>query len=143
MRSLSDPLGFLKENRHKTDPVMLPWTELMRADFKKDNINQAAYASEILRHNGCRIRKAEKPGKPLVLPVKDMEAIAEMEQGRWVIERLRSGQKFAKQRDTEKKKSPYLTGWRELPEDVRQWDRNTVINWPKLPMNAGIEMDRK
>jgi ppGpp synthetase/RelA/SpoT-type nucleotidyltranferase len=133
---------FLKENRHKTDPVMFPWAEL-REDFKKDNINQAACASEILRRQGYGLRKTEKHGKPIVLPVKDIEAMAEMEHGRWVVERLRSGWKYAKQRDTAKKMSPYLIGWKELPENARKWDRDTVKNWPRLLMNVGLEVIRK
>ncbi len=32
----------------------------------------------------------------------------------------------------EKKISPYLVPWSELPENVKQWDRDAVTNIPDL-----------
>ena len=42
-----------------------------------------------------------------------------------------------------KKTSPYLVGWADLPEDVKEWDRETVCKIPEFLTKVGLEIERE
>jgi hypothetical protein len=65
-----------------------------------------------------------------------------MEHGRWVVERLRSGWRYARDRDAAKKLSPYLVPWEQLPDNIKEYDRIGVRNWPEILRTAGFEVVR-
>ena len=99
---------YLEDNRHvQPDPSMLPW-EKLREDFKDSNRHQAAYAEAILRKAGYGIRPAQGEGASPEFTDEEVELMAEMEHGRWVVERLQEGWRYGSRRDPEKKVSPYL-----------------------------------
>jgi len=56
--------------------------------------------------------------------------MAEMEHGRWNVERLLDGWTFGEKRDHQKKKSPYLVPWPDLPDDIKKYDRDAVKGIP-------------
>jgi hypothetical protein len=58
------------------------------------------------------------------------------------VERLRDGWRRGPEKDVEKKISPYLVGWDELPENVKEWDRNTVRAIPRFLAEVGLEIRR-
>jgi ppGpp synthetase/RelA/SpoT-type nucleotidyltranferase len=132
---------FLDENRwKKVDPVMMPWDQL-REDLRLSNLLHAAYIPEILGAAGFGIRPAK--GRKIRAPMfedSDVETMAEMEHGRWNVERLRSGWKYGPVKDSEKRISPYLRPWAELNETVREWDRETVRNYPAVLALVGMEI---
>jgi hypothetical protein len=68
-----------------------------------------------------------------------IEILAEMEHARWNVERLLAGWTYGP-RDPEKKQSPYLVGWDELPEHVKAWDRDPVRNIPAFLAKVGLEV---
>jgi hypothetical protein len=74
---------------------------------------------------------------------KEIEVMAEMEHARWNVERLLAGWKLAEKRDISKKLSPYLVSWRELPEDAKKWDRETVRKIPEFLAKVSLEIRRK
>jgi len=134
---------FLEENRWKSnDPAMRPW-EKLQDDLKQDNRRHAAYIVEILSQAGYGTR----PGKgKVVLPEfrdKEVEFMAEMEHGRWNVQRLRTGWKYGPKRDPERKISPFLRPWEELTDEVRKWDRNAIRNYAKVLAHVGMEVYRK
>jgi hypothetical protein len=66
--------------------------------------------------------------------------MAEMEHGRFNVERIRAGWKLGEKRDHLKKISPYLRPWIELSDDVQAWDLDYVAGWPKDLKEAGLEV---
>jgi ppGpp synthetase/RelA/SpoT-type nucleotidyltranferase len=121
------------------DPFLQPW-ENLRDDLRESNIHQAAYAEEILRSIGYGIRTAVTGIKPVEFNKKEIEAMAEMEHGRWVVERLQNGWRYGSHKDTSKKISPYLKPWWEIPENIKDYDRNAVRNYPTVLHEAGLEV---
>jgi len=69
--------------------------------------------------------------------------MAEMEHTRWNVERLRDGWTWGKKVDIIKKISPYLVGWPELPEDVKERDRQTVRKIPEFLTKVGLDIQRQ
>jgi hypothetical protein len=73
----------------------------------------------------------------------EIEIMAEMEHGRWNVERLSDGWRWGEKKDVDKKISPYLVGWDQLPENVKEWDREAVRAIPKLLESVGLEIRRR
>lgn len=71
----------------------------------------------------------------------EIEKMAEMEHERWIEERLRSGWKPGS-KDVKKKTSPYLILWGQLPEDIKELDRNTIRNMPAFLARACFQIYR-
>lgn len=69
--------------------------------------------------------------------------MAEIEHARWNVERLLDGWKWGEKRDIVKKTSPYLVGWSELSNDVKEWDRQTVRKIPEFLAKVGLEVRRQ
>jgi len=83
-----------------------------------------------------------RPIKPIEFTPDEIEILAEMEHGRWVVERLQSGWKFGSKKDTVNKISPYIIPWSALSEEVKKWDRQAVRKIPELLVQVGIEVIR-
>jgi ppGpp synthetase/RelA/SpoT-type nucleotidyltranferase/8-oxo-dGTP pyrophosphatase MutT (NUDIX family) len=132
---------FLEEQRHKhSDPAMQPWDEL-RDDLRKSNIDQVAYMAPTLAAAGYTIRPATGAAAPRFTN-DEIEIMAQMEHGRWNVERARSGWRHGKVRDPARKLSPYLVAWDQLSEDVQQYDRDAVTRFPELLAEVGFEVVR-
>ncbi len=133
---------FLEENRYKNiDPAMMSWEEL-REDLKDSNRHQAGYAEKILRSVGWGVREITDHSDMTGFTEKEIEEMAEMEHGRWVVERLRSGWTYGPDRDPGKKISPYLSPWKDLPDEVKDYDRRAIKDYPDCFRKAGLEIYR-
>lgn len=127
----------------KMDPSMMPW-RCLRQDYRESNIQQAAYAAEILRRCGYRVVHAAKGQRIRLLEFTEDEVrkMAEMEHGRWNAERLLSGWRYGPQNDPENRINPYIVPWNELSEQIRTYDYDAVRNFPKVLAKAGLKVRR-
>ncbi|MCL4180056.1 MAG: NUDIX domain-containing protein [Verrucomicrobia bacterium] len=133
-------------NQHKraTQPNLLPW-ELLREDFKHSNRQQAATSVDILARAGFKVEPTSLPADQIPLPAftdDEVERMAELEHGRWNVERLSEGWRYARDKDADRKLSPYLVSWNELPEEIKGYDRTAVRAWPKILVQAQLEIRR-
>ena len=122
---------------------MRPWDKL-EATFKRANLEQAHYSVEILEAAGFEVGKADGP--PVILSDfsdAEVERMAELEHGRWNIERLRDGWRYGRQRDDSRKIHDCLVSWSDLPDDVRRYDRDAVRAFPEILAKAGLEVRRR
>lgn len=123
------------------DIAMGEWEELP-IDIKNSNINQIDHIEEKLRILGMRLRKCPQEQVHLVeFFASEIERMSESEHGRWNLDRLRAGWSLG-ERNLETKKSPYLVPWLELPEEVKEWDRQSVAALPKMLKEFGYEIVR-
>lgn len=136
--------NFLKEKRYKLgDPFMVPY-DYLTEDRKETNRQQVAYWIQIIAAAGYAVRRiAATMPAPIEFPPDEVEFMAEMEHGRWVVERLRQGWRRGPKRDPDKKLSPYLVAWEELPDEVKGWDRKTIRDVVRILAEAGIEVYRR
>jgi hypothetical protein len=134
--------AYLNEKHYQNpDPAMQPWEKLGEG-FRHSNRMQAAAVAGFLERAGFRIDPAQAPVEPLELTAEEIELLAEMEHGRWVVERLQQGWRYDEVRDTQKELHPDLVGWSKLPDSVKAWDRSAVRNWPRLLADAGLSVRR-
>jgi len=138
---------YVNGNLGRQPENMRPWEKLADT-YKTANIEQAGYAVEILRAAGFDVRPAAGiPGAITSFAGEmfkaDVERMAELEHGRWNIERLREGWRFGTTRNNAKKIQNCLVAWEKLPDDIREYDRTSIRAFPGILAKAGLEVFRK
>jgi hypothetical protein len=119
---------------------MRPWNNLPDT-YKRANEEQARYAVEILLANGFDIQPIN--GQPTPFPgftPDQIETMAELEHGRWNIERLRDGWRPGRPRDNAKKLHDCLTSRKDQPEHVKEYDRCSVRSFPEILLSAQLQI---
>lgn len=124
----------LKEHKELAE-----WKQLDKT-FKQSNYDQVDHIDEKLKRIGLALRRVS--GKPVVYEFnKDqIEKLAEMEHGRWVVERLLDGWTFGDVRDNRKKTRPQLISWADLPEKEKKKDWEFVRALPARLGEYGYEI---
>lgn len=119
------------------DPALQPFARLSPA-LRDSNLSAvddvpAKLAAASLRL--CPLAEAPRPGQ---WPEgTDLDVLAEMEHGRWIVERLLSGWASGA-RDPGRLLSPHLRPWAQLPDDVRAWDLDLVRDLPVVLAAVGL-----
>ena len=131
------------------DPSLQKWADLP-ADLKLSNYHQIAFWEQMLRQRGIGIREWTNPNNlPKMTDLFAPEVIrefAEMEHGRWNVERLVRGWKHAQSKDVANKLNPCLVAWTTLKnvngQDYQSYDVEAIANMPKKLKEAGLELYR-
>ena len=139
---------YVIENPKRMTENLRPWEHLPDT-YKRANIEQAQYAVEILRAAGFRVSPITgDPGAIKSFEGKEFEAdverMAELEHGRWNVERLRDGWRLGPRNDAQRTHD-CLVPWKQLgerPEGVKRFDRQAVQAFPELLGRAGLEIRR-
>jgi RyR domain-containing protein len=87
------------------------------------------------------VREVDGDVEPVSFSDDEVEVLAELEHDRWTAERLADGWQPGA-RDVLAKTSPHLVGWSELPEDVKEWDREPMRRIPQLLAGVGLQIRR-
>jgi voltage-gated potassium channel Kch len=122
------------------DPSLRPWAELTPA-LQLSNRAQAHHVSVKLAAVGCGLGPAGAQPSSFAFTPDEIERLAILEHDRWVHERRGEGWR-AGPRDPERKTTPYLVGWDELSEEVRELDRVPVRSLPAFVADLGYRIVR-
>ena len=124
------------------NPSMRPWHDLP-SDLKESNGAQADDIPHKLKAIGCEMR-VKTSGQVAVMRFTDeqIEHLAELEHERFVREREDAGWTLGKKKDVDRRTSPYLVSWgdKDLPENIKDYDRNTVRRLPGILAKADYEI---
>ena len=71
-----------------------------------------------------------------------MEEVAKNVHEVWAIARIRDGWVYGEERNTEMKTTPCLIPYENLPEEEKQYDRNTAMETLKLIMKLGYTIKK-
>lgn len=125
--------------RHPDRPLAHPTFADLPDDMKYSNLRQARAIPDKLALVGYVMRPA-RIGQPGIMefPADVVEYLAMVEHEEWVQERVDSGWKYSERRDTEARLSPYLVTYDELPEEIREYDRDAIRNIPRLLAMIGM-----
>ncbi len=105
------------------------WRELSE-NLKDSNRQQADHIDIKLRALGLESTDLTDPRTPVEkLTTDEVELLAKMEHDRWNTERWLDGWTLGA-RDPENRVSPYLVDWKDLPDDIKEYDRQTVRKIP-------------
>lgn len=61
----------------------------------------------------------------------------------WAMGRIAEGWTYGEVKDVEKKKTPQLIPYMELPEEEKQYDRNTALETLKMIIKMGYRIERE
>ena len=121
------------------DPALADWDDLYD-DLKESNLNLVDHLASKLNAIGYKLRKSPLASTNMPdFTTAQVELMAEMEHGRWNVERLRSGWTSG-ERNAANRKTPYLVPWTELSEKIKEYDRQAVLNGIKLLVEFGYEI---
>jgi hypothetical protein len=122
---------------------MVPWRDLPES-LRESSRDLAANTGAKLRAIGCDIVSlAAFDSSPFVeFTREEIERLAELEHERWSRERIAAGWTPAPAKDTDRKQTPYLVPYADLPEDIREHDRNMVRGIPTFLAKAGYAIVR-
>lgn len=124
-----------------TDPALEPWPRL-DASFKSSNRQQADHIDVKLRATGCRRLAAGEAMPEGSRPFdgftpSEVELLAHMEHARWCADRFLGGWRLGDKADKPRKISPFLIPYDELTEEIKEYDRQAVLQIPELVNLAG------
>ncbi len=71
-----------------------------------------------------------------------LEAMAKNVHEIWAQERISQGWSYGDKRDDENKLHPCLVPYEELPEEEKEYDRNTSIGTLKLILKLGFDITK-
>lgn len=128
-----------RESLVRQQKNIAPWNEL-DATFKAANYGLIDHIEEKLSRAGLTLRLTGDRS-PVIYNFTDeqLRILAEMEHGRWVVERLENGWTLGK-RDDASKTRPQLIPWRELSEEEKEKDYNAILQLPETLAAAGYEI---
>jgi voltage-gated potassium channel Kch len=126
-----------------TNPSMVEWEQLPES-LRESNRRQADHIPAKLEAIGCALAPLEEWSVPtFALSSREIEQLARLEHDRWMAERLLDGWAYAPgPKDLRRKRTPWLIPWEEMPEEQRDYDRNTVRNLPRFLAQAGLRIVR-
>ena len=129
-------------SHNPADPSHQDWTYLGQG-FRNSSRAQADHLEVKLRAVRCRrVLRAEREKKVVALTPEEVEILAEMEHARWCAERFLAGWTVGSPKDKARKITPDLVPWRDLPEPIREFDRQAVRRLPEHVALLGEEVER-
>jgi hypothetical protein len=121
------------------DPSLAAWRDLPET-LRTSSRAQAGDIPAKLRSIGCRI--AADGGGDFAFSPMELEQLAAREHDRWVAERRASGWTDGPHRDASRRRTPFLVPYAELPEAIRELDRQAVRAIPELLRSVGLGIRR-
>lgn len=133
------------------DPSLKKWDDLDEV-LKLSNYHQVAYWEKMLREHGLGIRplmetdKSREPLKMIEMVGKDgINLLAEMEHGRWNVERLLRGWKYhSEPKDVARKLNPCLAPWPSITNvngiNYQDYDLDAIRGLPAKLREVGLEL---
>jgi hypothetical protein len=134
----------LEHGRPMGDGVMLPWDQL-EEQWKDANRAFADGIGAKLESAGCVLVPApliDPNGSLFTFTGEEVEELAKLEHDRWMADKQRAGWTYGPVRDNDKKITPLLVPWEELPDSERDKDRDPVRELPQMLAYAGFEILR-
>ena len=72
-----------------------------------------------------------------------VEQLARNVHDNWAVGRIKEGWTYGPQRDDKKKTHPCLVDYDKLPENEKEYDRNTAVETIKLILKLGWIIEKK
>lgn len=128
--------GTEKSEAHKTHPLLIPYAQLPE-EYKKANRVTVRTIPQKLAMAGYVMIPARSNEQPLEFPGGDLERLAEFEHELWMQARLAAGFTLGTPTPANPRQNEYLVPWDQVPEAIRQIDRDLVRGIPRILARAG------
>jgi hypothetical protein len=125
----------------QTNSALVPW-HLLEDGLKESNRQAAADIDAKLKAIGCEKYPVKTIETLFAFTEKEVEFLARGEHERWCAERRRAGWQFGPVKDVEKKVTPFLVSFENLPEETKESNRTAVRRIPVWLAKAGFGIRR-
>ena len=132
---------YVKDNTVDIPAKLRPWEQLEET-YKIANLGQAGAIFGILHLAGFEAIPAAEGMVSEGFTDQDVERMAEIEHGRWNVERLENGWRFGV-RNNEMKIHNMIVPWEKVPNEIREYDRKAVRNYPDILTGCGYAIRRR
>jgi ppGpp synthetase/RelA/SpoT-type nucleotidyltranferase len=123
------------------EPSLQDWANL-NDSLKESNCQQADHIIEKLNRINCTTHLVTDREIALMkFSESEIETMAQMEHARGNVERFLDGWRKGP-KDVNKKISPYLVPWSDLPEEIKALDRDAVNKIPEVLAKMKLEVRR-
>jgi ppGpp synthetase/RelA/SpoT-type nucleotidyltranferase len=130
----------IHEDFRQESMAKMEWNKLSD-DEKRSNVEQAGHIFEKLNYLGYTIQFAEGDQPNIIqLTPDEINVLARMEHGRWVVERTLAGWRFGETLDRKNKTHPFLKGWNDISEERKELNRKMVRKIPTYLESVQFEM---
>ena len=133
--------NYLEKRRKEDDfgkkDADVPWEELSQ-EYKDSNRKAADHIGVKMRAIACKIVEAGNPGPEAKLTEEELLMLAKLEHRRWNAERSLAGWTYSEARNDKARKTPDLTEWENLTNEVREYDIDAVKSIPDVLATVGL-----
>lgn len=140
-RAIHDSYRTQRASQQQEDPRLADWEQLDET-YKQANLGQADHLFVKLREVGCRAVPKSTKASSVKLSKDEIERLARLEHGRWVVDRLRDGWRYGATRDNDRKIHPALLPWEKLSQEDQEKDREAARQLPELLAKIGLRATR-
>lgn len=131
-----------KEEIAKKTPNTRPWKDLDET-YRKANFGQVDHIVTKLRIIGCDVAPAPAAEPEFTFTKEELDTLAELEHGRWNLDRVLDGWRFGETKDEGRKLTPYLVPWHLLDPGIKKYDYDPVLEIPTLLARVNLRIVRK
>jgi len=137
--------GYRRAERQRLEARdnMRDWDDLAD-EFRRSSYSQVDQNADKLWKVGLELRRASEGETPreYAFEPDELEALAELEHQRWMVERLLDGWRLGP-RDNAKKTHNLLVPWSELGPEEREQDRRPIREMPRRYADLGWEIAKR
>lgn len=140
-RKIFEDYNALQRQRNPGRELEYPSWEEAPETVKKANRRQAAGIFEKAALLGYRAVPAGSKERGIsAFSRQEIEFLARLEHKAWAEDRKRDGWSLGAFKDTGRRKTPYLTDYDALPEEIKELDRDAVRNVIPLLKSIGLKL---
>lgn len=142
-RQIFETYNAVQRKRNPGRALEYPRWEEAPETVRNANRRQAEGIFEKAALLGCEIVLASSAGDEVAeFTEEEIEFLARLEHEAWAEDRRRDGWSLGQRKDVARKQTPYLTGYDELSEEIKELDRDAVRNVIPLLRSMGLKVVR-
>jgi hypothetical protein len=133
--------GPVRDDAKKIHPLLVPFEELPET-YKDANRVTVRTIPTKLAAAGYVMIPARSNDPPWQFPGEDLERLARLEHELWMADKLAAGFTLGPPTPEEPKRSEYLVPWDDVPEPIKEIDRDLIRGIPTILAEAGYTIVR-
>lgn len=128
----------------ETNPNLVPFDQLSD-NLREANLDSARTIPRKLKLLGIELQKAMAGTEPVLLEFTDdeIELLSQWEHARWNWQKILQGWAYGTKKDETKKTHPCILPWNQLPDNIKEYDRENVRLIPEIIKEARYLAVRK
>jgi len=125
-----------RSDTERTHPLLVPYADLPET-YKEANRVNVRNIPKKLAAVGYVMIPSRSSEPPLEFPAEDLETLARLEHQLWMEDRFAAGFTLGEPTDEDPRRNRYLVDWEEVPEEIKNTDRDLVRGIPQIAARAG------